>query len=58
MCEIAWYCCSTCTTILLFSIYMQLPDPGDNMDDDSDSDMSDISGLSETVWKTTPGKRK
>lgn len=44
--------------ILLFSIYMQLPDPGDNMDDDSDSDMSDISGLSETVWKTTPGKRK
>lgn len=56
MCEIAWYCCST--TILLFSIYMQLPDPGDNMDDESDSDMSDISGLSETVWKTTPGKRK
>lgn len=37
---------------------MQLPDPGDNMDDDSDSDMSDISGLSETVWKTTPGKKE
>lgn len=45
-------------TILSFSIYKQLPDPDDNMDDDSDSDISDISSLSETVWKTTPGKRK